>query len=221
MALSNFCLTGCALSASPLAVSSLPSDAGEFLLSSTLYRTNCSCNATSTSKVVRLAALTTTVAAAALCGFGRTRRSFHSQRPPLGSAEASPNRGLVACAAKSSREKKPSCVVFDLDGCLWHPDMYMLWGKGGAPFNLQTDGTLRDRAGNCVAMHSGVPGVMTELSDDDSWKGVLVAVASCCDEPSWAWECLSKFTFLTSKGGKKKSCSLKEIMSVCEFHGSG
>ena len=28
----------------------------------------------------------------------------------------------------------PAAVVFDLDGCVWSPDMYMLWG-GGAPFS--------------------------------------------------------------------------------------
>ena len=27
----------------------------------------------------------------------------------------------------------PKVVVFDLDGCVWDPEMYELWG-GGAPF---------------------------------------------------------------------------------------
>ena len=37
----------------------------------------------------------------------------------------------------------PKAVVFDLDGCLWYPDMYMLWG-GGAPFRVRSDGDLDD-----------------------------------------------------------------------------
>ena len=27
----------------------------------------------------------------------------------------------------------PKVIVFDLDGCVWDPEMYQLWG-GGAPF---------------------------------------------------------------------------------------
>ena len=27
----------------------------------------------------------------------------------------------------------PKVIVFDLDGCVWDPEMYELWG-GGAPF---------------------------------------------------------------------------------------
>ena len=45
----------------------------------------------------------------------------------------------------------PKAVVFDLDGCLWYPDMYMLWG-GGAPFTEGGSGELTDRAGQRVQM---------------------------------------------------------------------
>ena len=33
---------------------------------------------------------------------------------------------------------KPKAVVFDLDGCVWRPEMYELWG-GGAPFKDNGD----------------------------------------------------------------------------------
>ena len=41
----------------------------------------------------------------------------------------------------------PRCLVFDLDGCVWDPEMYELWGGGGAPFKQNKDGTLSDKAG--------------------------------------------------------------------------
>jgi hypothetical protein len=41
----------------------------------------------------------------------------------------------------------PRCLVFDLDGCVWDPEMYELWGGGGAPFKPNKDGTLSDKAG--------------------------------------------------------------------------
>merc|ERR1712070_168311 len=34
---------------------------------------------------------------------------------------------------------------------------------------------------------------MHTLKTDPKWKDTVVAVASCCDEPAWARECLSKF----------------------------
>ena len=28
----------------------------------------------------------------------------------------------------------PRVLAFDLDGCVWDPEMYELWGRGGSPF---------------------------------------------------------------------------------------
>ena len=105
----------------------------------------------------------------------------------------------------------PKAVVFDLDGCLWAPDMYMLWG-GGAPFSVEDDGTLRDCRGAKVEMLGSVPEVLFELKTDPKWKGVKVCVASCTDEPSWAQECLDKFKL-------GDGTSLKSAMMVEEIHG--
>jgi len=112
--------------------------------------------------------------------------------------------------------KRPRCVVFDLDGCLWSPEMYQLeWDRGGAPFTAEpadTDGALRDRRGTRVQLHSGVRSAMTELVEDPKWEGVVVAVASCCDVPSWARELLSKFDLGSGR-------RLSDIITVCEIHG--
>jgi magnesium-dependent phosphatase 1 len=86
----------------------------------------------------------------------------------------------------------PKAVVFDLDGCLWAPDMYMLWG-GGAPFTKNEDGSLTDKIGQRVCMLGAVPEVLLELKTDQAWQETVVAVASCTDEPSWADECLRLF----------------------------
>ena len=50
---------------------------------------------------------------------------------------------------------KPKVVVFDLDGCLWEPEMYELWG-GGAPFSDNGDGTLADRSDVTVRLLGAV-----------------------------------------------------------------
>ena len=86
----------------------------------------------------------------------------------------------------------PKAVVFDLDGCLWSPDMYMLWG-GGAPFSVRSDGDLNDSRGTRVHLLGDVRNILFALHNDPRWEGVVVAVASKTDEPEWAQECMRKF----------------------------
>merc|ERR1711908_115982 len=88
--------------------------------------------------------------------------------------------------------------------------MYMLWG-GGAPFKEQSNGTLLDRNNRPVTLHSGVRAVMRELAEDPEWRDAVVAAASCCDEPSWARECLAKFDV---RKGKK----LDDVVTIREIH---
>ena len=39
-----------------------------------------------------------------------------------------------------------------IDGCVWDPEMYELWGGGGAPFKQNKDGTLTDKAGRLLSI---------------------------------------------------------------------
>ena len=87
---------------------------------------------------------------------------------------------------------RPSVVAFDLDGTIWTPDMYMLWG-GGAPFKPVSPVELHDSSGSPVRL-LGVSGkVLDELKTLPEWEGVVTAWVSCTDEPSWAAECMAKF----------------------------
>lgn len=88
----------------------------------------------------------------------------------------------------------PKVLVFDLDGCLWEPEMYeLLYGSGGAPFSLRSDGDLKDRSGNHIQLIGDVRQIMHELKTDPKWKDTKIAIASKCNEPNWADECLDKF----------------------------
>jgi magnesium-dependent phosphatase 1 len=92
---------------------------------------------------------------------------------------------------------KPKLIVFDLDGCLWDPEMYELWG-GGAPFRAAGDGSadLLDAAGVRVRMLGNIQMILSRLAEDDD---VIVGVASSTDEPTWARECMEKFTLLNGR----------------------
>lgn len=94
----------------------------------------------------------------------------------------------------------PRALVFDLDGCLWAPEMYELWGRGGAPFTLTKNGNLKDRSGEEVELLGDVRNIMLELKTDEKWKDTVIGVASTCDEPSWARECIQKVEVSTWHG---------------------
>ena len=120
----------------------------------------------------------------------------------------------------------PKLLVFDLDGCVWEPEMYELIGNGGSPFTINIeDGNLTDTSGNLVELMGDVRKIMhgknicftqlhkylllypmstnllgslwenciSELKCDPKWSETIVAIASKCNEPNWAHECLDKF----------------------------
>ena len=89
--------------------------------------------------------------------------------------------------------RKPKLVAFDLDGTIWHPEMYQLWG--GAPFTAVGDGTkeLVDSSGSKIRLLGATGTILKLLKTSDEWDGVKTAWVSCTDEPVWARECLEKF----------------------------
>ena len=90
--------------------------------------------------------------------------------------------------------------------------MYQLWG-GGSPFSQGKNGDLKDRSGERVYLMGDVRNIMSELKNDQKYKDCQVAIASRCDEPSWADECLDLFTI--NDGSKLGSVfSFKHIHKV-------
>ena len=84
-------------------------------------------------------------------------------------------------------------VAFDLDGTIWSPDMYQLWG-GGSPFRPAGNSKdLLDCANNTVRMLGISSAVLHELKNDEHLVDTKVAWVSCTDEPDWAAECLDLF----------------------------
>jgi magnesium-dependent phosphatase 1 len=87
----------------------------------------------------------------------------------------------------------PKLIGFDLDGTVWTPDMYQLWG-GGAPFTIAPNGIdLIDRRGTSVKLLGNISSILHELQTDPELSSIKVAWVSCTDEPEWANECLQKF----------------------------
>jgi magnesium-dependent phosphatase 1 len=95
---------------------------------------------------------------------------------------------------------RPKLIAFDLDGLVWTPDMYQLWG-GGSPFTSVSHNTLKDSRGSKVRLLGVISELLHELKHNEEWKDTKVAWVSCCDEPSWADECLSLFRTRSGSDG--------------------
>lgn len=104
---------------------------------------------------------------------------------------------------KSENHRVPKVIIFDLDGCLWRPEMYELLyfsGGAGAPFTKSpqyaSDGIILTRANEPVKLLGEVRDVMCELYHDttNKWSNTKVGISSRTDQPDWARELLQKFT---------------------------
>ena len=101
----------------------------------------------------------------------------------------------------------PPVVAFDLDGTVWAPEMYELFGGGGSPFEILDSTRLKDRQGTQVHLLGDTHNIMNQLSNSTD---TVVAVASRTDEPSWAIECMKKFKLPNNKS-LFSLCTIQEI----------
>jgi magnesium-dependent phosphatase 1 len=131
------------------------------------------------------------------------------------SDKTSDNNERSSTSNTTSRNQKrplrlPQLVIFDLDGCLWRPEMYELLyfsGGAGAPFtppppppsdstttkNPNGITTLLTCKGEPVYLLGNVPEIMRELYLDPIWHTVKVGISSRTNEPNWARELLQEF----------------------------
>lgn len=114
------------------------------------------------------------------------------------SVKQSTARGMTNANEQAS--SKPTLIIFDLDGCLWSPEMYeLLWqGRGaGSPFRAIGDNKMQSNSGTAVELLGDVANVLEELHSD--YPSVKVGISSRTDEPSWAMELLQKFQLPNSR----------------------
>ncbi|ORC91556.1 uncharacterized protein TM35_000051520 [Trypanosoma theileri] len=117
----------------------------------------------------------------------------------------------------TNEDVMPRVIVFDLDGTLWSPEMYQLWGGGGSPFRIDTNGKEKnhshssaaiDKAGTTVSLIGETRTLLQELLTDPKWRNTYLAVSSTCDEPRWAMELLHLFKFTDRAGNQVPMLSL-------------
>ena len=123
-----------------------------------------------------------------------------------------------------NNKKLPKLVIFDLDGCLWTPEMYEIvyfMGGQGSPFSPddQDPSILRTRGGNPVKLLGNVRDVLYELQYDPKWWDTHVGISSRTDEPNWARELLEKFQIYKNKDAEYPPFPMKQVFTteICEL----
>jgi len=146
---------------------------------------------------------------------------------------ASSRRSLVRQASQNDDETSqagqstsalPKLIMFDLDGCLWRPEMYELLyfsGGSGAPFSrspdYENDRTILTCKGEPCRLLGQVREIMQEIHchPTNKWQNTLVGISSRTDQPDWARELLEKFTIakMDSQGRELagESFAMKEV----------
>eukprot|EP00729_Bicosta_minor_P021610 gene21610-25089_t len=107
----------------------------------------------------------------------------------------------------------PKMFVFDLDNCVWNPEMYQLWGSGGPPFVRNADNTCSSHGGSGekVWLCGDVQAVWATIHTDPKYAESKIGIASCCDEPKWAAELLNKFEVVPGK-------TLQDCVAYAQIH---
>ena len=108
---------------------------------------------------------------------------------------------------------KPKVVVFDLDGCLWDPEMYQLSWRGGAPFTPDGDAMLA-QSGERVVLLGAARDILRQLRTTDDWSATKVAISSRTDEPAWAAELLDKFR-VGDMVPRQRTPSTRSLLTGC------
>ena len=85
--------------------------------------------------------------------------------------------------------KIPSLIVFDLDACLWDPEMYELDGPP-TTYDAKRGGVKAGR--DTVKLYPGAQATLFRLLTDETFKESKIAAASSTTEPRFAKTCLEQ-----------------------------
>lgn len=110
-----------------------------------------------------------------------------------------------------NRSEAPRCFVFDLDNCVWTPELQDL--EAGSPFSYDAEHntcTALGGRGERVSLLGDVSAIWEAILAEPRFLGARIAIASCCSEGAWANELLGQFQV----GGRK----MRDCVAQSEIH---
>ena len=160
-----------------------------------------------------------------------------------GGTTATEKSSTASAASCTNKQTLPTLIVFDLDDCLWTPEMHELSGLPSIPVegpldpnNIESSplGTIgmkvpsrrRGRGGGfdwggynndseeVVELYPGARQALRELATNSVYKDVQVAVASTSLEPSYSRACLEGIEIL-------EGTTMKDMISYAQIGRTG
>jgi hypothetical protein len=120
----------------------------------------------------------------------------------------------------------PSMIVFDLDDCLWTPEMHELPGLPSIPIEGSLDnhkmrgvvGLKVPRNGPTVFLFDGARKALHELATNPQYEGVILATASSSLEPSYSYACLERIEILPGLSISDMMTYVTLSLVLCMFY---
>ena len=131
--------------------------------------------------------------------------------PPFAPAQ----RARKARAARRTMSRVPKLLIFDLDACLWSPEMFEL-RAAPTTYDAAAGGV---RAGSeVVRLFPGALAVLRRLITDPALNSIKVAVASSTTEPAWANRCLD--VLMVNAAENSTVGALVDFRQICALPGT-
>jgi len=154
----------------------------------------------------------------------RGRRDKNDNNGSAAASSTSRSTTTSSSSSGSSSSAIPSLFVFDLDDCLWTPEMHELYGEPIVPVHgplVPSDdvgvvGLRVPRGGRdqTVTLYDGARRVLYELATNPAYRDTPIAVASTSLEPSYSHRCLEELEIT-------KGTTLADMVSFRQIGRSG
>ena len=112
---------------------------------------------------------------------------------------------------RNSKMALPSLIVFDLDACLWSPEMYEL-DKAPTTWDAKRGGVKAGQ--DTVTLYPGARETLLRLLTDPTFQGCKIAAASSTTEPAYAKKCLEQTPIDLSGERKEKMGDLIKFRQI-------
>jgi hypothetical protein len=115
---------------------------------------------------------------------------------------------------KAARGVLPALIVFDLDACLWLPEMYELSGRPST-YDAAKGGVKA--GGDTVKLFPEAQSVLHRILTDGSFSSIKIAAASSTTEPAYANTCLAQIPVDPSGARQENLDDLVEFKQSAGF----
>ena len=136
------------------------------------------------------------------------------------SAKAKRKKNKPGSKSSTKSTKLPRLVIFDLDGCLWKPELFeLVTSADGPPFMQNPQDTvpgttLLSQKRQRIELLGDTRQILHELYTKEEWYPSRIGISSRTDPPDWAHTLMEEFTVYEEVGHNRMTKEPKKIPQV-------